>query len=131
MPTIVNPPDMPKSLGAFSRGVVAESGPLLFVSGHTAVDDKGQLVGPGDPAAQTRQTLENIRRVVEAAGGRVQDIVSVTIYLVDTAHYQAMNEVRRAFFGSHPPASATVVAKNLVRPGALVEISAVATLRPA
>ena len=129
MPKIINPPNMPQVMGAFSRGVLADPGRLLFVSGHTAVDESGQLVGTGDAGAQTRRTLENIKLVVEAAGGGIRDIVSVTIYLVDTKDYQAMNEVRREFFKDQPPTSATVVVKDLVRPGALVEISAVAVIR--
>lgn len=131
MPTLINPPNMPPVTGVFSRGVLTDPGRLLFVSGHTGVDESGQLVGKGDVGAQTRQTLENIKRVVEATGGNLRDIVSVTIYLVDAKDYQAMNEVRREFFKDQPPASATVVVKDLVRPGALVEISAIAVVRRA
>ena len=129
MPTIVNPPNMPAAMGAFSRGVVTDGGRMLFVSGHTGVDSSGQLVGKDDVAAQTRQTLENVRLVVQAAGGAVEDIVSITIYLVEGSDYQAMNAVRQEFFGRRPPASATVIVKGLVRAGALVEIGAVAALR--
>ena len=92
-----------------------------------ALDVSGTLIGEGDAGAQTRQVLENIREILEEAGGSMQDIVYNTIYLKDLADYAAMNEVYASYFPENPPARACVQA-GLVRPEFLVEIAAMAVI---
>lgn len=118
----------PQKIGPFSLGVIAAPGRLLFVSGMAAVDRDMQVVGKGDIKAQTRKTLENIKAIVENAGGGIKDIVSVTVFLTDISTYQAMNSVRKEFFGDHLPASTAVGIQSLVSPDLLVEINAIAVL---
>ena len=108
---------------ALSPGI--QVGDFLYVSGHVATDESGNLVGPGDCEAQSRQVMANIRRVVEAAGGTMADVVKITCFLTDVANYPAYSKVRSETFPSDPPASSTVVVAALVRPELLVEVEAV------
>jgi 2-iminobutanoate/2-iminopropanoate deaminase len=106
------------------------AGDLLFVSGCVAVDSEGKLVGGDDVVAQTRQTLANVGRVLEAAGLTFADVAKVTVYLTDVDDRPKINPVRREFFGEVRPASTLVEVSRLAIPGAKVEIEAVAVARP-
>jgi len=110
---------------AYSHGI--QAGPLIFVAGEISVDPKGQLVGEGDIATQTRQTITNVRSVLRAAGADLSDVTSTTVFLKDLRHFSEYEKVYAECFGAHRPARATVRA-DLVRPGALIEIQAVAVL---
>ena len=92
-----------------------------------SMDATGNVVGAGDVRAQTRQVLENIRDVLEAAGGSLEDIVYNMIFLADLGDYQAMNEIYGSYFPENPPARACVQA-GLVKPEFLVEIAATAVI---
>jgi reactive intermediate/imine deaminase len=105
-----------------------KTGNLLFTSGAVGWDASEKNVGGGDIKAQTRQAFENIRSVVESAGGSMENIVKVTVYLTDPDDYPAMNEVRAEVFPKDPPASTAFVDKRLIPPDCLVEIEAVAAL---
>lgn len=104
------------------------AGDLLFVSGCVPVDSEGKLVGGGDVVAQTRQALENVGRVLEAAGVTFADVAKVTVYLTDVDDRPRINPVRREFFGETRPASTLVEVSRLAIPGAKVEIEAVAVV---
>jgi 2-iminobutanoate/2-iminopropanoate deaminase len=107
-------------------------GDLLFVSGLTAHDEKGVLVGEGDAAEQTRQILENLGKVLEAAGATFADILKVTVFLTDIDDRTSINPIRQRFFGAAKPASTLVEVSRLALPGMKVEIEAVVGLpRPA
>jgi 2-iminobutanoate/2-iminopropanoate deaminase len=101
---------------------------LLFVSGCVPVDSEGKLVGGDDVVAQTRQALENVGRVLEAAGVTFADVAKVTVYLTDVNDRPKINPVRREFFGEARPASTLVEVSRLAIPGAKVEIEAVAVV---
>src|SRR5437764_10458099 len=85
-----------------SQGI--QTGSTIYVSGQVPYAADGQLVGSGDVAAQTRQCLENVRAVLEAAGAGVGDIVKITTYLTDSSRFMEMMRVRAEFFGGHLPA---------------------------
>jgi 2-iminobutanoate/2-iminopropanoate deaminase len=104
------------------------AGDLLFVSGCVPVDSEGKLVGGVDVVAQTRQALENVGRVLEAAGVTFADVAKVTVYLTDVDDRPKINPVRRQFFGETHPASTLVEVSRLAIPGAKVEIEAVAVV---
>lgn len=116
----------------FSNGVRA--GNQLYVAGQLPVDGEGRTVGAGDVRRQTRQVLENIRAVVEAAGGTLADVVKTTVYLTDMNHHAAVNEVYVEFFPADFPARTTVQVSALAPAMAgegspfLVEIDAVAVM---
>jgi len=102
---------------------------MLFIAGQVALDEELRIVGPGDAEAQARQTWKNIQTVVEAAGGKVTDVVRVTTYLADLVDIDAIHRVRREFFPSGDYPTATVVqAAKLGLPGLLLETEAFAII---
>ena len=121
----VLPKGSPPPLAPYSPGF--RSGSLVCTAGMLSMDAAGNVVGAGDVRAQTRQVLENIRAVLEAAGGSLEDIVYNVIFLADLGDYQAMNEVYGSYFPENPPARACVQA-GLVKPEFLVEIAATAVI---
>ena len=116
-----------KTKGPYVQGVEVTNAKLVFTSGVVARDAHGRMVGLGDIRAQTRQCIENLRHIIEAAGGSLADLVKVTVFIRDLAHYDGMNEVRREMLSGIPFASSTVQA-GLNAADALVEIEAVAAV---
>lgn len=111
----------------YSHGV--KVGTMLFVAGQVALDEELRIVGPGDAEAQARQTWKNIKTVVEAAGGKISDVVRVTTYVADLADIDAIHRVRREFFPDGDFPTATVVqAARLGLPGLLLETEAFAII---
>jgi 2-iminobutanoate/2-iminopropanoate deaminase len=103
-----------------------QAGTLLFVSGIVPVDERGALVGGDDVVAQTRQVFENMRSVLAAAGCGFEDVVKVTVYLLDIGDRAVINPVRQEVFGAIRPASTLVEVGALALPGAKVEVEAIA-----
>jgi len=111
----------------YSHGI--KVGSLLFIAGQVALDEELRIVGPGDAEAQARQTWKNIQTVVEAAGGKVTDVVRVTTYVADLADIEAIHKVRREFFpGGDYPTATVVQAAKLGLPGLLLETEAFAII---
>jgi 2-iminobutanoate/2-iminopropanoate deaminase len=108
----------------FTDGVRA--GGFLYVSGVVAVDGQGRLVGGDDVVAQTRQVFENMQAVLEAGGCGFEDVVKVTVFLIDIDDRALINPVRQEFFGATRPASTLVEIPRLAVPGAKVEIECIA-----
>ena len=106
----------------FSDGVIA--GKTLYVAGQEGTDDTGKLAA-GGIAAETKATLENIQKVLKAAGFEMSDIVSVTVYLADIQEFGDMNKVYKEIMPNPKPARATIQAAGLVN-NARVEISVTA-----
>lgn len=106
----------------FSDGIVA--GNTLYIAGQEGTDEKGKLA-PGGIAAETKAALDNIEKVLKAAGFQRSDIVSVTVYLADVHEFGDMNKVYREFMPDPKPARATIQAAALVN-NARIEISAIA-----
>lgn len=106
----------------FSNGIVA--GNTLYIAGHEGEDASGKLV-PGGITPETKAALENIEKVVKAAGFELKDIVSVTVYLADIHDFSDMNTVYKAFMPDPKPVRATIQVAALVG-GARIEISAIA-----
>ena len=103
-------------------------GHLLFISGTTATDEKGQIVGRGDIVAQTRYIFQKFEALLSAVGATFDHIVETTEYITTTEGYKATAEVRREFFKKKFPAATGVIVAGLLREGALIEISAVAVI---
>jgi 2-iminobutanoate/2-iminopropanoate deaminase len=106
-------------------------GDILFVSGIVPLDPNGELVGRDDVVAQTRQVLENMKLVLEAAGTSLADVLRVTVYLTDVSDRTRINPLRQAYFGGARPASTLIGVSSLAVPGMKVEIEAVVGLRGA
>jgi reactive intermediate/imine deaminase len=111
----------------YSHGI--KVGNTLYIAGQVALDEELRLVGPGDAEAQARQTWTNIQKVVEAAGGKITDVVRVTTYVSDLGDVEAIHSVRREFFpdGDYPVATVVQAAK-LGLPGLLLETEAFAVI---
>jgi enamine deaminase RidA (YjgF/YER057c/UK114 family) len=103
-------------------------GNLLFISGLTATDEEGNLIGEDDIVAQTRHIFGQMEAILRAASGSLDDIVKTVDYVVMTDHYRETPQVRREVFPHGFPAATGIVVKALLRPGALIEIDAVAVL---
>jgi reactive intermediate/imine deaminase len=117
---VVNPPGIAPLVPAYSEAV--RRGSRVFVSGMTGIKPGTQDIVEGGIAAQTRQTLENIRTVLQATGATMADVDECTVFLRDMADYAAMNAVYMEFFRVDPPARATLAVSALPRPAARVEI---------
>jgi aminoacrylate peracid reductase len=104
------------------------AGNLLFISGTTAADDAGQLVGRGDIVAQTRYIYQKMARLLAEAGAGFEHVVQTTEYVTTTENYRRTADVRREFFRPPHPTATGVIVAGLLRAGALIEISAVAVL---
>ena len=128
----VNPPSLFRSLDyGFSQGVVASGRRTLYVGGQTAWDARKEIVGGADVGAQARQAFRNLRSVVEAAGGRLSDVVSVRIYVVDYTPRKAGpvgSAFREAFGGATAPACTWIGVSALADPAFLIEVEATAVL---
>ena len=116
-----------KTKGPYAQGIEVTNAKLVFTSGVVARDAHGSIVGKEDIRAQTRQCIENLRHIIEAAGGALSDLVKVTVFLRDLTVYEGMNEVRREMLSGIPFASSTVQT-GLNAAEALVEIEAVAAV---
>jgi len=122
---VIYTPKVAKSTLPLSQATLA--GNLLFIGGAVATNEHGEIVGKGDIRTQTRQALENIKALVETAGGTMRDVTRTTVYLTDLANYAGMNEVYRTYFPIEPPARATVRV-DLANPDFLIEIEATAVV---
>jgi enamine deaminase RidA (YjgF/YER057c/UK114 family) len=118
-----------KPSGHFSQATIVEAkGRLLFLSGMTARRADGSIAGVGDVAAQTRQVCENLKAAIEAAGGRMDDICRVDVYVRNMEHFDAIHAVRRDYFKAPAPASTMVEVSKMTSPEYLIEINAIAVL---
>jgi 2-iminobutanoate/2-iminopropanoate deaminase len=134
MPTVVKPKHFGAPLGMYSHGMVAPGGEIVVVAGQVGMG-KGGAVAVGDVGAQTRQALENVRAIVEAAGGTLAHVVRLQTFLTHAedipGFMAARSEVFPRYFpnGAYPPNTLLVVSR-LVQPELLVEVEAMA-VKPA
>ena len=119
----IHTPNAPAAIGPYSQAV--QAGNMLFVSGQIPVDPAtGDFAGE-DIVTQTRQSLTNVKNILEAAGYSCADVVKTTVLLADIADFAAMNAIYAEFFTAPCPARACFAVKDLPK-GALVEIEAIA-----
>jgi 2-iminobutanoate/2-iminopropanoate deaminase len=115
--------------GHFSQAVAIEAqGRIVFISGMTARRADGTIAGVGDIETQTRQVCENIKAAVEAAGGSLDDICRVDVYVRNIEHFEKIHKVRREYFRAPAPASTMVEVTKMVHPDYLIEINAIAVI---
>ncbi|AZG06673.1 RidA family protein [Pigmentiphaga sp. H8] len=113
---------------ALSVGVKA--GRLVFCSGMAPLDAEGNLVGVGDIARQTEQTLDNLEKVLAAGGAGFEDVVKTTVFVTDARHFQTVNDIYARRFGKAPPARSTVQV-GMMHPDLMIEIEAIAVVEDA
>jgi enamine deaminase RidA (YjgF/YER057c/UK114 family) len=118
-----------KPTGHFSQATVVEAkGRIVFVSGMTARRPDGTIAGIGDIAAQTRQVCENIKSAMESAGGTLDHVCRVDVYVRNMEHFDAIHAVRREYFKPPLPASTMVEITKMTSPDYLIEINAIAVI---
>jgi len=123
MKEIIKTDKAPAAIGPYSQGYRA--GDFIFASGQGPLDPQTGKVQGDTIGEQTRQTLENIKAILQGSGASMRDVVKVTVILTDLANFKRMNEVYRTFFTEPFPARITY-GGGLALPGMLVEIDAVA-----
>ncbi len=122
---VISTPNAPGAVGAYSQGIIANG--FIFTAGQIPLIPGSSELRAGGIAAQTRQALQNISGVLEAAGSGMQNVVKTTVFLADIGDFAEFNAAYAEFFPQAPPARTTVAAGGLPA-GALVEIEAVALL---
>jgi 2-iminobutanoate/2-iminopropanoate deaminase len=122
-------PKIRQPSGHFSQAIMIEArGRLVFISGMTARCADGGVAGIGDIEAQTRQVCENVKSAVEQAGGTMDDICRVDVYVRNMGHFDRIHKVRREYFKPPAPASTMVEVCKMTSPEYLIEISAIAVI---
>lgn len=111
-----------ESVVGYARAV--RVGDVIYVSGTTATDSKGAIVGEGDVYAQATQAIRNIKSAVERLGGRLGDVVRTRIYITDIDRWEEAGMAHGEFFHEIRPATSMVEVKRLIDPKMLVEIEA-------
>jgi enamine deaminase RidA (YjgF/YER057c/UK114 family) len=119
-----------ESTVGYSRAV--RVGDEIRVSGTTATDEAGDVVGVGDPGAQAERAFENVVRAVEALGGGVEDVVRTRMFVTDIDHWEAVGDAHGSFFRDVPvpPAATMVEVSRLIDDALLVEVEADAVVDP-
>jgi enamine deaminase RidA (YjgF/YER057c/UK114 family) len=125
---LINPSGLPTPSG-YTHVVVATGSKMVFIAGQEPEDARGNLVGPGDLAAQARQVFTNLGHALAAAGARPGQVAKITIYVV---HHRpeflpVIEEARIALFEEHKPADTVVGVETLARPEYLIEVDAIAS----
>lgn len=125
MKKIIKTSQAPEAIGPYSQAV--STGDFVFTAGQIALRPGTNEITEGDVAKQTKQVLENLKAVLEAAGADMSMVVKTTVYLTAPEHFAPMNQVYQRYFIKEPPARVAVFVKSLPK-GALVEIDAIARL---
>ncbi len=122
---VVHTDKAPKAIGPYSQAIRTES--MIYTAGQAGLDPAtGELVA-GGVEEQTRQTLANLRGVLEAAGSNFEHVVKTTVFLKDMNDFQKMNAIYAEYFGENPPARSTVAVAGIPK-GGLVEIEVIALI---
>ena len=128
----INPEGAPAPVGPYVQVTVAPpGGRLVFCAGAVALDADGKVVGEGDIVAQTRQTLENLKLSLAAAGATFDDVVKINSYVTDFGLFPQIAPVRAEYLREPYPASTTVEVPALIYPELMIEIEAVAIVHDA
>jgi reactive intermediate/imine deaminase len=123
---IISTPDAPKAIGTYSQAVRVKN--TVYLSGQIPLDPKTMEMVPGDMEAQIRRVFDNLKAVAHAAGGSLQDVVKLNVYLTDLGHFAVVNQIMATYFVEPYPARAAVGVAALPR-GAKVEMDGIMEIR--
>ena len=124
----MNPAGLSTPTG-YSHVVSTRGTRTIYVAGQVAFDAKGQIVGKGDLAAQTRQVFANLETALKAAGATFDDVVKTNYYMLDATQVQVVRDIRGQYFTKGLPASTLVEVRRLANPDWLIEITSVRSVR--
>lgn len=128
---LINPPELAQPIG-FNHGILVTGGRLLFLAGQDGSDAEAHIVAPGDIVGQYEQILRNFKSVVLVAGGAMQDIVKLNIFVRDRddylAHLRELGKIHKTYFGSYYPTMALFEIKRFFKDEALIEIEGMAVI---
>ena len=126
---LIDPEELPTP-ASYTQVIAATGSRLVFVAGQVADDAEGNLVGPGDLAAQAHQAFANVGRALAAAGAGPEQVTKITIFVVHhrPEYLPDISEARIAVFGEHKPADTLVGVETLAEPGYLIEVEAIAVV---
>jgi len=126
---LIDPEELPTP-ASYTQVIAATGSRLVFVAGQVADDAHGNLVGPGDLAAQANQAFANVGRALAAAAARPEQVTKITIFVVHhrPEYLPDISEARIAVFGEHKPADTLVGVETLAEPGYLIEVEAIAVV---
>ena len=123
MQRVIQTAQAPAAIGPYSQAMLVP--PFLFTAWQIGLDpETGEIVN-GGAVAEARQALRNVKAIIEAAGGRMEDVIKTTLFLADIQDFKPVNEVYAEFFPHRPPARSTVAVGALPK-GARFEIEAIA-----
>ena len=117
-----------KPVANYQMATRQDSGRLVYISGQVAWDAEGNTVGRGDIRAQARQVFQNLRQVLQEAGGDLSDLLKITTYVTRLDDYPTVVEVRQEFFPDGLPASTLIVVKSLFHADWLLEVEGMAAI---
>ena len=123
----MNPQGLSTPTG-YTHVVSARGGKTIYIAGQIALDAKGQLVGKGDLAAQTRQVFENLSIALKAAGASFDHVVKTNYYMRDASQVAVVREIRTKYFSKELPASTLIEVPRLAQPDFLIEIEVIAVV---
>ena len=123
----IRSPKLSPPIGVFSQAIkVSGPGSFVFLSGFTSRAPDGSVIGVGDIKLQTETILQNMQTILQEAGGSLDDVVKVGVFIRDMNHFKEIHEVRRRYFKPPYPASTMVEVSRMVSPEHLIEIEATA-----
>ncbi|OGP26761.1 MAG: hypothetical protein A2038_10295, partial [Deltaproteobacteria bacterium GWA2_57_13] len=103
MRKVLQPKKLSDPRPRYSQAILTKGGSLLFIAGQTAVDENGNIVGKGDIEAQARQVFENIKTVLKAAGGTLDNLVKTTTYITDIKYREGLGRIRQEYYKKSAP----------------------------
>ena len=125
--TITTPDARP--VANYKMATRQDGGRLLYISGQVSRGSDGNVIGKGDMRTQARQVLQNLRQVLQAAGGDYTDLMKMTTYITNIEDFPALAEIRAELFQGELPASTLIVVKSLFHPDFLIEVEGVAAIQ--
>ena len=124
----VNPWSWQDAYGFSQAWRVEGAGSVVFISGQGSLDPDGQVVGDGDFEAQTRQTFDNLRTVLQQAGATFADVVKIVVYLADIGRLADFGRIKSSYIEGPQPASTAIGVASLALPSMMLEVEAIAVL---